>query len=307
MNKKFLAYFSLLIILVFIGYIIYDTALSKPALPVEEDTAKGPALPEKWILSREFQCNDGDLTSVSVSGDGTIYLGGESFISSYDRDFRKNWLVKTNGAINTITVCGDTVLGATSDLILVLNREGKLLDEWGSFEDNSLITSVYANKSNVVFTDAGNKMAVVLDRNGRVKSMIGQTGEKFVIPSPYFDIAINDENTIFVANTGHRRIEARNLNGELTGYFGSPGTAPASFCGCCNPAHFTLIPGGFITAEKGINRIKILNKYGEFVEWVSTDNKFLSSVPVDIASPDGKTIYAANPADSRLSVFKRKD
>lgn len=307
MNKKYFAYFSLLIILAFIGYMIYDTVIASSDAPEESKISETPAIPERWMLSKELQCNDGDLTSVSVSDDGTIYLGGDSFVSSYDRDFRKNWTIPTNAAINAVSVCGDTVFGATSDLILVINKEGKLLDEWGPFEDNSLITSVCANKSFVAFTDAGNRMAIVLDRNGRMKSMIGQTGEKFIIPSPYFDIAVNDDSTIFVANTGNRRIETRSLNGELTGYFGTPGTAPGAFCGCCNPAHFTLIPDGFITAEKGINRIKILDKKGEFVEWVSTDNKFTSSVPLDISSPDGVTIYAANPVDSRISVFKRKE
>ena len=66
----------------------------------------------------------------------------------------------------------------------------------------------------------------------------------------------------YVANTGHRRIETRSLDGELISYFGEPGMAPGAFCGCCNPAHFIVIPDGFITAEKGINRIKILGQEG---------------------------------------------
>ena len=92
----------------------------------------------------------------------------------------------------------------------------------------------------------------------------------------------------------------------LKSYFGEPGTAPELFCGCCNPAHFALIPEGFVTAEKGINRIKILNKKGEFIEFVNSKNNFIKSVPLDLASADGKTIYAANPADSKLYVFNRK-
>ena len=67
-----------------------------------------------------------------------------------------------------------------------------------------------------------------------------------------------------------------------------------------------IIPEGFVTAEKGINRIKILNKKGEFVEFVNSKNSFVKSVPLDVASSDGKIIYAANPADSRLYIFKRK-
>jgi hypothetical protein len=32
----------------------------------------------------------------------------------------------------------------------------------------------------------------------------------------------------------------------------------------------------------------------------------LASIPLDLASLDGTTIYAANPADSKLYIFKRK-
>ena len=56
----------------------------------------------------------------------------------------------------------------------------------------------------------------------------------------------------------------------------------------------------------GINRIKILGESGEFIEFVSSKNDFLPSVPLDLASVDGNTIYAANPYDSKLYIFKRK-
>jgi hypothetical protein len=82
--------------------------------------------------------------------------------------------------------------------------------------------------------------------------------------------------------------------------------APEYFCGCCAPAHFALIPQGFVTAEKGINRIKILNTKGEFVEFVNSKNSFIKSVPLDLASADGITIYGVYPGDSKLYVFNRK-
>ena len=88
--------------------------------------------------------------------------------------------------------------------------------------------------------------------------------------------------------------------------FGEPGMAPGAFCGCCNPAHFIVTPNGFITSEKGINRIKILGKSGEFIEFVTSRNKFVPSIPLDLASADGNILYAANPADSKLYVFRRK-
>ena len=32
--------------------------------------------------------------------------------------------------------------------------------------------------------------------------MIGQNDKQFVIPSPYFDVALDNDNNLFVANTG---------------------------------------------------------------------------------------------------------
>jgi hypothetical protein len=149
-------------------------------------------------------------------------------------------------------------------------------------------------------------MIVILDKQGRVSRLIGQKDGQFILPSPYFDVALDGTDNLIVANTGHRRIETRTIQGRMTSYFGEPGMAPGAFCGCCNPAHFIITPDGFITAEKGINRIKVLDKKGDFVEFVSSENKFVPSVPLDLASADGKTLYAANPADSKLYVFTRK-
>ena len=135
--------------------------------------------------------------------------------------------------------------------------------------------------------------------------MIGQSDNNFVIPSPYFDVDL-DNNLLYAANTGYRRVETWSLDGRKLSEFGEAGTAPGAFCGCCNPAHFSSIPQGFVTAEKGINRIQILDREGNFIEFVSSHNSFSQSVPLDVASADGVTIFAANSDDNNLYLFKRK-
>jgi hypothetical protein len=42
------------------------------------------------------------------------------------------------------------------------------------------------------------------------------------------------------------------------------------------------------------------------VEFISSVNKFTPSIPIDVASLDGKIIYGANPADSKVYVFNKK-
>jgi cbb3-type cytochrome oxidase subunit 3 len=306
MKKKSATILIILVILVFIGYIVFDVAFGNRKKEIAASAKIVPGKADQWIISKTLETGIGKLKAVTVSSAGNIFLGGDSFVLCYDPDYKALWNLKTEKAVVALTVSGDSILAATQETILVVNGKGEILDEWGPFEDNAIITSIACNRSFVAFADAANKIIVVLSKKGEVKSMIGKTGEPFIIPSPYFDVTLDDKNNLYAANTGNRRIEIRTIVGTLLRYFGEPGLAPEAFCGCCNPAHFTLIPDGFVTAEKGINRIKILNKKGDFIEFVSSENDFMPAVPLDIASYDGKTIYAANPADSKLYVFKRK-
>jgi len=306
MNKKIAAIVSVFIILVFIGYMIFDSVRPEGFVKNKDETRYIDSLPDSWLVSREFKVEEGSLKAVTVSSAGNIYLGGDSFVSCYDSDLILKWSLKTPYPVTSLSNYGDTIFASTMELILVISSGGEIKDEWGPFEDNGIITSVTANRLYVAFADAGNKILFILDKRGRVKKLIGQNDGQFIVPSPYFDVALGSDNSLFVANTGHRRVETRTIEGVFKSYFGEPGTAHGAFCGCCNPAHFIIIPDGFVTAEKGINRIKILNKTGEFVEFVSSKNKFIASIPLDLASADGKTIYAANPADSKLYIFTRK-
>ncbi len=306
MNRKFATVTIIILLLVFIGYVIFDVAFRNeaPQNSPSGSEAFGPA--DQWVVTKVFEPAKGQLNAVTTSENGNIFLGGESFVAYYDSDFKPIWEYKTEMPVTALAASGNNLYAAVQGTILLLNLKGEKVDEWGPFEDNSMITSLSVNDTYVAFADAGNKTVFVLDKNGEVKSLIGKSEEPFIIPSPYFDIALGANNMIYIANTGNRRIERRNIEGKLLDFFGEPGIDPDAFCGCCNPAHFAVIPGGFITAEKGINRIKILNNSGQFVEFVSSVNDFVPPLPLDIASPDGKIIYGANPADSKLYVFRRK-
>jgi len=306
MNRKIAAIFSILIILAFIGYMIYDSVRSE-VTDNSSSVFDNVIYPDaNWKIIEKISVSEGKLKAVTVSPSGNVYLGGDSFVLCYDKDFKLTWKIKSPAPVTSLSFANDSIYASTIDQILIINTSGDIINEWGPFENNSIITSVSSNNSNIAFADAGNKAIFILDKGGEVKKMIGRNDDQFVIPSPYFDVALSSEGLIYVANTGHRRLETRGSDGVTISYFGEPGTAPDAFCGCCNPAHFVKTKTGYITAEKGINRIKILGESGEFVEFVSSKNDFAPSVPLDLASADGETIYAANPADSKLYIFKRK-
>jgi hypothetical protein len=305
--KKYYAYFSLLVILAFMTYIVYDSVkpVKEPAEPDYKEL-RNAGYKDRWFIRNEVFIRKG-LKAVAVSDSGEIFLGGTSFLSCYDRNLNKNWEIGFPADISALAVFGDTIYATSDELVYVLGKDGKIKAEWGPYDEGSLFTSVSANRRFVAVADAGNKIVFIIRKDGEVYSMTGHFGEKLHIPSPYFDVALTADNLLIMANTGNYRIETRTLEGNLLSSFGNSGMKPEGFCGCCNPAHFAMIPHGFVTAEKGINRIKILDFAGEFLELVSSVNNFTASVPLDVASYDGKTIYCANPADSKLYVFNRSE
>jgi len=304
-RNRYYALFSLIIILAFMGYIIYDTinpGKENATTLVRNDKADQPI--DKWKIQNEIFIREG-LEAVAVSKEGEIFLGGKSFVSCYNKELKEKWTLEIPEKITAVSVYDDTVYASSAEALFLLNKNGKIIGNWGPYEANCLITSVSANKHYVAVADASNKIVFIIRKDGEVSSMIGHFGEKLHIPSPYFDVSLTDDDKLLMAQTGLFRIETRTLDGKILSKFGESGMRYDNFCGCCNPAHFSVIPQGYVTAEKGLNRIKIFDSEGYFVEFVSSVNNFTASVPLDIASEDGKTIFGANPADSKLYVFTR--
>ncbi len=80
------------------------------------------------------------------------------------------------------------------------------------------------------------------------------------------------------------------------------------FSGCCNPAHFALLPdGGFVTAEKGLPRVKIHNVDGSLRCVVAAPDQFDDAASgLDVAvGPKGR-IYVLDPGRNQIRVFEGK-
>lgn len=306
MNKKIGLYFSLAIIIAFIAFIVYDSATGNGEAR-DQKIITTPEVPSEpaWSIEVVKDVPYGKLMAVTCTSRGVV-VAGDSFVTLYNNNLEPVWDINPGKGVMAIASSGDTIYAATTETILLLDFEGRQVDEWGPYDENSIITSVSAGNSNVAFADAGGKIVFVLDKSGALVSIVGQPGNHFIIPSPYFDLSITGD-LLVTANPGKRNIEYRKINGDILKIFGEAGTAPEYFCGCCNPSHFAIMENGnIVTAEKGINRIKIINPEGELVELVAQPGHFMASIPVDLAAGDDNTIYAANPADSKLYLFKRK-
>ena len=264
-------------------------------------------LQDMWEVATIFDVVKGKLKVVETAEDDGIFLAGDSFISAYSADLSPKWECDTNYPITAMTQKNGTIYIASKNKVEVLDNKGNKIASWGTFDSNSILTSISANDNYVAIADAGVKVVYIFDNNGNMLHVMGKSDERFIVPSPYFDLHLANDNTLFVANPGRLRIEHRNIDGTLIDFFGEPGMDPSSFCICCNPTHFCVNNKRFITAEKGLNRIKILSEKGEFIEFVNSNNSFLPPIPLDIAvSSDGSKIYGAYSGNSKLYIFKRK-
>ncbi len=104
MKKKVYAIISLVIILSFIGYIIYDSISAGGRDNPVEVTVKAADPPDLWRIEKDLQITDGQLLSVAVSENGTVFLGGDSFLACYDESLSAKWKIKMPGKINALSV-----------------------------------------------------------------------------------------------------------------------------------------------------------------------------------------------------------
>jgi hypothetical protein len=308
MNRRFGAIAAIVLIIAFVAFIVYD--ISTESLFTDRDpveTTISIDYPEAvWQLSRSLDFPGAKLKAVATAPDGRLAVGGEYFLTMLDSDLNTLWDTDSYESIEAIAINGNTVYAATENTIMLYTLAGEFITEWGPYEDNSLFTSLSANDNYVVVADAAFRRVWILNPDGSLMNFFGHEGEKFIIPSPCFDIHIKPDNTILVVNPGKLRIETRDLKGNILSYFGEPGLAPEAFGGCCNPSHFTpLNENQVVTAEKGIGRIKVMNLNGSLTEYVATPDLLSSTLPLDIAASGDTIIYAASQAESKLNIFTR--
>ncbi|MDP2115501.1 MAG: hypothetical protein Q8K69_15755, partial [Bacteroidota bacterium] len=103
--------------------------------------------------------------------------------------------------------------------VVMYDLNGTLVKRWNSFGDRAVITSLAVSGENVYVADAGNRIVYQCNTNGQILQKIGEKNEQkgisgFAIPSPYFDVAIDDGGFLWAANTGKHTFENYNPDGS---------------------------------------------------------------------------------------------
>jgi hypothetical protein len=133
---------------------------------------------------------------------------------------------------------------------------------------------------------------------------VGKPGD-FMVPSPHMDVAVAADGTVWIANPGNHRVEGYNREGQLQKVWGRFGTQVDAFFGCCNPSDFALLSdGSFVTAEKGLARVKQYDSDGKFQCVVATPQAFAENMMgLDVATDSTGKLYVLEPGTKVVRVF----
>jgi hypothetical protein len=112
-----------------------------------------------------------------------------------------------------------------------------------------------------------------------------------------------------VTNPGRLRLESYDNKGNLRSFWGKASMSIDGFCGCCNPTHFALTRDGyFVTSEKGIPRIKIVDPAGQLHKVVALADQFDENTEgIDIVCDPNGRIIALDPVRKQLRIYIEKE
>jgi hypothetical protein len=210
-------------------------------------------------------------SGITVDSAGTIYAAGDSAVRLFDGGGNSQGEIRLDSKPRCVAVSknGKIYIGM-KDHVRVYDSGKKHLASWPRLDDDAVLTSIAVLKDDIFAADAGNRIVLHYDTNGKLLSRIGGKNKArnipgFVIPSPYFDLAIADDGLLRVVNPGRHRIEAYTFGGDLEFWWGTYSPNVEGFCGCCNPVNFAILKdGGFVTVEKGLVRVKVYDADGKF-------------------------------------------
>lgn len=315
-NKQityFLIFLGLLIIIIIAANYIYSKPNKARSNPYEYEYDEFKKVNPELISHKEIRqikINIGDKGGISAANN-QIYLAAEKSVKILTPEGSLVSEFPLNETPNCIAVKGEKIAIGFQKSFTVYNSEGTALFSSPEITDSSLITSIAIWDDKIIVADAGKRKVYIYNGNEKTSEIEGVSGVEnthgFIIPSAKFDLAINNENELWVVNPGIHTLQHYDERGSLINSWRKTSLNIEGFCGCCNPSHITfLTDGSFVTSEKSISRIKIYDNKGVFKSVVAGPDKFQESGrPSDITVLND-FIIALDYDKKLIRIFEKK-
>ena len=254
-------------------------------------------------------------TAIAVDGKGDLLVGAEGMVRRFSRTGSLVGDVAVAGWVYCLAAGdGDVIYVGMKDHVEVYGGDGKMVKRWESWGEKAYLTSITVAGNTVWGGDAGRRVAVRCDGEGKVMGEIGKADASMgvtglVLPSPHLDVAVGSDGLVWVNNPGMHRVEGYRADGQLERYWGEMGTKIEAFPGCCNPADLAVLKdGSFIVAEKVTPRVKKYGADGTFEGVVAAPDAFgQNMMGIDVAVDGEGRVLLMERGKREVRIFVVKE
>jgi len=299
---------------------------SREANPFAYDVSRFLKTDPKLIAYEQkkvFQIPQTGARGMTMDADGHLLIAAGKYVSVLKTDGAQVSELEFPGEVKCVAAAGEDLFVGFRDHIAVHDRAGRRKEVWKSPGAKSYLTGMAVSDKDVFVANAGQRVVLRYDRSGKLLKRIGEKDKErnipgFIVPSPYFALALARDGLLRVTNPGRHRVEVYTVDGDLEKAWGKPGAAIENFCGCCNPIDLVMLPDGrVVTLEKGIPRVKVYAADGTFESVVAGAESFAENAkacgPPDCTmgglagavDADGQ-IYILDFVASNIRVMERK-
>ena len=306
-----------IVVLIILGYLFIKpnhTGIEENPYSMKMDSLG--EIPADQFCSTNYsfiEINGSKSEAITTDKNNNIYVSCDKNIVCYDSNANLISEIKCEYLASALACMDDKLIAAFTNEISIYNATGELLTKWKMDDEKSYITSLAATEGKIYAADAHAAKVYCFSEDGKLLKTIGQTADKkeltfFVLPSYYFDVAIGTDNTVWVVNPGRHKLVQFDNEEHIISSWGKTSSAVDGFCGCCNPSNIALLnDGSFITAEKGLVRVKKYNKDGDFECVIAGPEKFKEDAKgLDIAIDSNDRIYVLEPEAMKIHIFEVK-
>nr|MBD3621055.1 hypothetical protein [Sunxiuqinia sp.] len=245
--------------------------------------------------------------------DGVIYMIADSSLIQLNLQGQMLKEVKLDAA-PTALAAGNQLWVALKNQVIAFDQDGNEMQRWNDFGPRSVITSLAVSPEFVYVADAGNRLVYQFSHQGELLQQIGERNDDkavpgFVIPSPYFDVALNEEDYLWAVNPGRHSLENFNADGAMRSSWTASSVKTEGFSGCCNPAHMAIMEeNAFVTSEKGIVRVKVYDQHGKYIGVVAPPDMFDDDAKApDVCVDEEGRVILLDFNRKQVRVFKLKN
>lgn len=322
MKGKYITIFLILLVLVVAGIFLFDRKSERSdvssyltANPLEKDLSPYMNVPDSLIShveSKQIRVK-ADVPKAIDYADGCLYLLLDDYLQVIRTDGWEVSRIALGEGTSCLSVLKDKrILIGYTNFIALLNPAFQLINRTEPM-DSVHYTAVGSDGTSIFVADAGQKQVKVYDFTLSQKAVFkGESGvtdqHGFIIPSMHFDLAVNNDDELWVVNPGMHALQNYSAQGKLRGYWNKTSFEIKGFSGCCNPFHIAFqSDGGMVTSEKGLVRIKIHEPSGELRSVVAAPSSFEGEKKApDVAVDEKGVVYALDYEKKLIRIFTPK-